>query len=88
MDDIRQQQQDNHYEVFRECVSIAVVEKSEPHRQKKKTKKRDLKSTRRRPQQPLKKENGLLEDDNVGGTKERADPQELAEFVDVRMTVT
>ena len=77
------------YKVFRECLSTAVVEKSfEDHRVQKKNG-RGTRSTRRRaqkysPRRNKREDNDILGVNSDGGIEEeRADPEELAEFVDV-----
>lgn len=70
------------YEVFRECISSAVVEKSEQ------SKNTALKSIRRRAQKARRsvKRDGLAVDNSsIAAPVDRADPEELAEFVDVRV---
>lgn len=67
------------YEVFRECISSAVVEKSEQ------SKDTALKSIRRRAQKARRsvKRDGLAVDNSsITAPVGRADPEELAEFVD------
>lgn len=85
------QREDSNYLVFRECLSAVIVERTDSQGQKKKNtkttrkkkSKKDVESTRR---PALKSANDDVEVDLLEesvNVKERADPEELADFVDV-----
>lgn len=66
----------NNYEIFRECVSGAIVQKS----QSKPTK--VAKKKAQRAKRGTKKSDGK-QNMPISVVEERADPEELAEFIDV-----
>ena len=61
---------EGNYEVFRECVSGSIVENSEG---------KPARASKGRAQ----KAKRHLKDENVPSVAERADPEELADFIDV-----
>lgn len=72
---------DSNYQVFRECLSSAIVERSTPHRPQKASKRRAPKTKRigRRDDSTHK---DIVETKPVGASA-GANPEELAEFIDV-----
>lgn len=66
----------NNYEIFRECVSGAIVQKSQTGR-----KKRKLKGKKRG--DPTLKD----KDEDVSFGLEKQDPEDLADFIDVCLLV-
>jgi uncharacterized protein YaiL (DUF2058 family) len=71
----------NNYEIFRDCVSGAIVQKSES-KTTKVTKKKAQKARRDAKKVDVKQNTA----DSV--VEERSDPEELAEFIDVSFLLT
>lgn len=67
----------NNYEVFRDCVSGAIVQKSQGAR--KKSGKRKPKGYKRRNEISTK----AIQSEEESSGVEKQDPEELAEFIDV-----
>lgn len=71
---------DANYSVFRECLSSAIVEKSDTHRPTK---------TKRKAHKPGPRRNGKVKKDEPAEPESsalRGNPEELADFIDVQIT--